>query len=97
MNNEIKPGEVMVVRPEQLEPLFTNIQLITHTPDSFILDFAQFMPGDSVGMIKGRVVMTRQQMKLFLKTINENVKTSEQSYGAIPDVPQTVIAKRHYN
>lgn len=71
-----------------LNATYSNMVLISHTPNEFIFDFIQRMPPDGRMRVQERVVMSPTHAKLLLRAIAENVQKYETRYGEI-DLPQS--------
>ncbi len=76
------PGPKISV-PEGMEPVYTNLARITHSPADIVIDFAQMVPGEPNANIRSRVVMTPLSAKLFLRALTENIARYEATFGEI--------------
>ena len=63
--------------------VYSNLAIITHSPNVFVGDFIQMMPGVPKGKVRSRVIMTPQNAKRLLEALHENVQKYEQTYGVI--------------
>src|SRR5215510_12374670 len=68
---------------EGMEPLFTNLARISHSPHEFIIDFGHMLPGETTANINSRIVMTPFSAKLLVRAITENLARYEASFGVI--------------
>lgn len=77
------------VPDEQLEGVYSNLAVITHSSAEFILDFIRVLPGTSKAPVKARVVMAPEHAKRLLYALQNNIQKYEQAYGTIrfPQVP----------
>ncbi len=76
------------VEKEAEKARYSDAVRITHTPYTFILEFAQFVPPAQEGdapklVIHTRIAMSPQHAKALLKTLEENVRKWESSFGEI--------------
>ncbi len=71
---------------EIAEGIYSNLAIITHSNQEFILDFIKMMPGIPKAKVKARIVLTPQHAKRFLKALNENIKKFESLNGEIADM-----------
>ena len=69
--------------PSDLEPIYANVALISHSPSEVILDLGQMMPNQPKMRVKGRVVMTPLNAKLLLRALGENLSKYEAKFGEI--------------
>jgi hypothetical protein len=68
---------------EIAEGIYSNLAIITHSPNEFITDFVQMMPGVPKGKVRSRIIMTPQNAKRLLEALQDNIARYEQSYGRI--------------
>ena len=48
------PGPQMEI-PQGLEPIYTNLARISHSPADIVIDFAQILPGEAKASVRARV------------------------------------------
>ncbi len=65
--------------------VYSNLAIISHTPNEFVVDFAQIMPGAPKAKVRSRIVMTPQNAKRLFKALAENINRYETQYGNIKD------------
>lgn len=73
--------------PEDLQPVYSNVVRISHTPTDFVLDFVQVLPAQARNLIRSRILMSPVGAKLFLRAFAENLARYETSFGEIT-IPQ---------
>jgi hypothetical protein len=71
------------VMPPDLEPAYTNLARIMHTPAELIFDFAAMLPGEPGPKVVARLVMSPVAAKLFLRALTENLSRFESTFGEI--------------
>ncbi len=71
------------VDKEQAGGIYSNLALIAHSPSEFILDFARLMPGMPKSKVGARIIMTPQNAKALLKTLEANIQRYEGNFGEI--------------
>ncbi len=69
--------------PPDLQPVYANLARIAHAPAEFVIDFAQFLPGDSKAMVAARIIMSPIALKLFVQAVTENLGRYEATFGKI--------------
>ena len=69
--------------PANLEAIYTNFALITHSPSEMVIDFARVLPNTPKTRVYARVVMTPLNAKLLLRALAENLNKYEAQYGQI--------------
>ncbi len=81
----------MQVRQQQLnielgeaeaEGIYSNMAMIVHSPQEFIIDFARITPGVRKTKVYARIIMTPAHAKMLNKALEENIKKFEATHGA---------------
>ena len=67
------------------EGAYSNLAMIAHSPEEFVLDFIFVMPNPPYGKLRSRIVMSAAHAKRFLRALQENVQRYEQQFGTIPE------------
>ena len=65
------------------EGVYSNLVMIAHSPEEFILDFIRVMPGLPKAHVKSRIIVTPQHAKRILQALADNVAKYERSFGEI--------------
>ncbi len=82
MGNQ-QPHPTMEVPPD-LEPVYSNVVRIAHTPAELVLDFARLLPGNASLKLSARIIMSPVGAKLFYRALGENLARYEANFGEIP-------------
>jgi hypothetical protein len=69
--------------PPDLQPIYTNLARISHSPADFVIDFAQLLPGEIKASVRARVLMSPLSAKLLLRALTENLARYESNLGEI--------------
>jgi hypothetical protein len=69
--------------PANLEAVYTNFALITHSPSEVVIDFARVLPNTPKTRVYARIVMTPLNAKLLLRALADNLNKYEAQYGQI--------------
>jgi len=69
--------------PPGLEPIYTNLARISHSPADIVIDFAQILPGETKAGVRARILMTPLSAKLLLRALKENIARYEAALGEI--------------
>lgn len=85
MENNQKNQLNIEISDEVAEGKYTNLAIITHSPNEFIVDFAQMMPGTPKAKVRSRVSMNPVNAKRLYKALAENIAKYEQQFGPIQD------------
>ncbi len=65
------------------EGVYTNLVMIAHNPEEFVLDFIRVLPGVPKARVKSRVVVTPGHAKRLLAALADNISKYEAQYGEI--------------
>ena len=87
MENENKQGQIDIeLTPDVAQGVYSNLQLIQHSPTEFVMDFIQVMPGVPKAQVKSRVILSRIHAKKLLAALQENISRYEMTNGKIKDI-----------
>ena len=78
-----QPMQMAIELPVDLEAIYTNFALITHSPSEVVIDFALVLPNTPKTKVHARVVMTPMNAKLLLRALADNLNKFEAQYGEI--------------
>jgi len=86
------------VDPQSATGVYSNLMMITHRKEEFILDFLFVQPqrtpqGQAIANLRSRVITTPEHMKRILKAIEENIGRYEHVFGPIhaaTDMPKVM-------
>jgi hypothetical protein len=88
MKNENKdPKRIEInINEKTAQGLYANLQIVTHSPGEFILDFCQILPGLPKANVVSRMILSPQHAKALMKTLAANVARYEQNFGEIKEL-----------
>ena len=69
--------------PDGMEPVYTNLARISHSPADIVIEFAHILPGETTANVRSRLVMSPLSAKLFLRALTENLSRYEAAFGEI--------------
>jgi hypothetical protein len=78
---------VNIELPPDLEAIYSNFALITHSPSEVIIDFARVLPNAPRAKVYARILMTPLHAKLLLRALGENLSKYEGQFGEI-NIPE---------
>jgi hypothetical protein len=78
-----QPMQINVELPGELEAVYSNFAMITHSPSEVVVDFARVLPNVPKAKIYARVVMTPMNAKLLHRALGENLAKFEGQFGEI--------------
>lgn len=85
MQEQTDEGLNIELDEQTAEGIYSNLVMIAHSPEEFILDFIRMMPGVPKAKVKSRIIMTPQHAKRFLGAMEENIDKYESVYGPISE------------
>jgi len=84
--NKTEQQQINIELPEELaEGIYSNLAIISHSPQEFVIDFIRLVPGVPKAKVKARVVVTPEHAKRLMKALVDNIKRYEQQFGHIDD------------
>ena len=88
------PGSGMppLEMPDDLEPLYSNLARISHTPSEIILDFSRMLPAQPRFTVLARILMSPIGAKLLLPALAENLSRYEAAFGEVQLPGETGLA-----
>ena len=70
---------------EVAEGVYSNLVMIAHSPEEFILDFIRVMPGVPKARVKSRIIVTPQHARRLLSALSDNIDRYVRSHGEIDE------------
>ena len=74
---------IQIELPAELEAIYSNFALITHSPSEIIIDFARVLPNVPKAKVHARIVLTPMNAKLLHRALGENLGNFESKFGEI--------------
>lgn len=91
-NEKQQQQQINIELPEEMaEGIYSNLAIISHSPQEFVVDFIRVMPGVPKAKVKARVVVTPEHAKRLMKALIDNVKRYEQQFGPITDKEPPIV------
>lgn len=75
--------QIKLELPSDLNAVYSNLAMISHSASEVILDFACILPNTPTAKICARIVTTPQHAKLLLRALTENMEKYEAQFGEI--------------
>ncbi len=83
-NNQNNQNQIQIqLRPEIADGKYTNLAMIGHGPNEFMIDFVFHAPGMPQAPVVSRVIMSPENAKQLLMALQDNVGKYEQVFGTI--------------
>jgi hypothetical protein len=88
-----KPADQQIsvqIDPQQGTGVYSNLMMISHRKEEFILDFLFLQPqrspkGPPIATLRSRVIASPEHTKRILRALQENIRRYEDAYGAIQE------------
>ncbi|MEK6606366.1 MAG: DUF3467 domain-containing protein [Myxococcota bacterium] len=80
-----RPGQRVNIQVDEAtaQGLYSNLALINHSENEFVIDFAFAPPGSPAAKVRARMILTPRHAKRLLHALGQNVARYEQRFGAI--------------
>jgi hypothetical protein len=81
-----QPGQPMQINievPADLDPVYSNFAMITHSPSEVIVDFARILPNVPKSKVHARILMTPLHAKLLHNALADSLRKYEAQFGEI--------------
>ena len=75
--------KVSINVPPDLDAIYANFAVITHSPSEIIIDFARVLPNTPQAKVHARIVTTPMHAKLLLRALTDNLNKYEAQFGEI--------------
>ncbi len=83
MANENQNQLQIELKPEIAGGVYSNLALLTHSNNEFIMDFVQMLPGMPKAQVASRVIMAPEHAKRLLFALQDNIQKYEAQFGQI--------------
>lgn len=82
--NNQQPGQINIELSEDVaQGTYSNLSIIAHSSNEFVLDFIAVMPNVQKAKVKSRIIMNAENAKRLLMALQENISKFESKYGPI--------------
>lgn len=82
-SNRPQPQRVNIELPGDLNAVYANFAIISHSPHEVIIDFAQILPAMPKARVQARVLLTPLNAKMLYQALGQNLAKYEQRFGPI--------------
>lgn len=63
--------------------MYSNLVLLNHTENEFVLDFAFIQPANGRAKVRTRIISSPRHTKRLLQALQKNLERYEERFGAI--------------
>ncbi len=83
-NNDNKGKKLEIVADDEVAVgIYSNLALVNHSPDEFVMDFVYVPPNAPKAKLRARIISSPSHMKRFLMALQDNVRKYEERFGKI--------------
>ena len=83
-NNQENKNQLQIqLRPEVADGKYSNLAMIGHGPNEFLIDFIFAAPGMPQAPVVSRLIMSPENAKQLMFALTDNVKKYEAQFGGI--------------
>jgi hypothetical protein len=75
--------QINVEVPPDLDAIYSNLAVITHSASEIIIDFARALPNTPKAKVHARIINTPLHAKLLLRALSDNLEKYEAQFGEI--------------
>ncbi len=73
------------ISEEIADGVYSNLAIISHSNQEFVLDFVRMMPNVPKAKVKSRIILSPSHAKRLMNALEENIKKYEDQNGPIQD------------
>jgi hypothetical protein len=77
------PGVQLQIDDVTAQGLYTNLVMINHSENEFVLDFAYLQPSSPAAKVRARIISSPRHTKRLLAALQKNVERYEERFGVI--------------
>ena len=88
----LQQNQINIELTEEIaDGIYSNLAIIQHSNQEFVVDFIKVMPGIAKAKVKARIVLTPQHAKRFMHAMAENIRKFESMYGDIQETEEIKV------
>ena len=86
MSDEPTTPKLQVQIDEDIaQGVYSNLVLLNHTENEFVLDFAYIQPSAPRARVRARIISSPRHTKRLLRALEHNVRRYEERFGRIEE------------
>jgi hypothetical protein len=82
-NQPPKPQIQLQLDESVAQGTYSNLVLVNHTENEFVLDFAYLQPANPLAKVRARIISSPRHTKRLLAALQKNLTRYEERYGKI--------------
>lgn len=84
MSDEPNPPKLQVqIDDDVAQGMYSNLVLLNHTENEFVLDFAFIQPANGRAKVRTRIISSPRHTKRLLQALQKNLERYEERFGTI--------------
>jgi hypothetical protein len=84
MSDEPNPPKLQVqIDDDVAQGMYSNLVLLNHTENEFVLDFAFIQPANGRAKVRTRIISSPRHTTRLLQALQKNLERYEERFGAI--------------
>lgn len=84
MSDESSPPKLQVQIDDDLsQGVYSNLVLVNHSENEFVLDFSFLQPNSSRAKVRTRVISSPRHTKRLIAALQKNIERYEERFGTI--------------
>jgi hypothetical protein len=84
MSDEPPSSKLQVqIDDDVAQGVYSNLVLLNHTENEFVLDFAFIQPANGRAKVRTRIISSPRHTKRLLQALQKNLERYEERFGAI--------------
>lgn len=83
MTNENDGQMKVTIDEETAQGTYTNLAMVSHSAEEFVLDFMRVVPGVASATVKARIIISPQHARRLVTALEENMARYEAAHGPI--------------
>ncbi len=88
MSDDAPPKLQVQIDDDVSQGVYSNLVLLNHTENEFLLDFAFIQPSSGRAKVRARVISSPKHTKRLLQALQKNLERYEERHGAIELGPE---------
>jgi hypothetical protein len=88
MSDEPAPKLQVQIDDDLAQGVYSNLVLINHSENEFVLDFSFLQPGSSRAKVRTRVISSPRHTKRLIAALQKNIERYEERFGTIELSPE---------
>jgi len=86
MSDKKDPNQLNIEISEKIaDGIYSNLAIISHSNQEFVLDFVRMMPNIPKAKVKSRIILSPSHAKRLMKALEDNIRKYEDQHGPIQD------------